>query len=118
MNLLAWLVKIVFFLVVVYFALKNTAPVTVQLTKAVQFDVPLVVVILCCFLLGIVLGLMALAPRVFGLKRQVVALSRKASPSAAAAEAADRLAGRVAAAARNAGAVGELGELDADTRLR
>ena len=110
MNLLAWLLRLVFFLAVLWFALKNTMPVTVSLTETLRWDeVPLVLVMLGCFLLGMLLGAMALAPRLYRLHRRAAAAQAgeqrvSAAPSAPTAAGADQLAN----AARSAGAVGAL----------
>lgn len=115
MKAIAWLVRLVFFAVVLWFAVKNTTPVPVKLTETLRWDeVPLIVVMLACVLIGVAAGAIALAPRLFRLRRQVAALRRqteRATPTDATAE---RLANQVASAARNVGAVGELG---ADTRF-
>jgi uncharacterized integral membrane protein len=115
MRAIAWFVRLIFFAVVLWFALKNTTPVPLRLTETLYWDsVPLIVVMLACVLIGVAAGTIALAPRLFGLRRQVAALRRQTERVAPADAAAERLGDRVASAARNAGAVGEL---DADTRL-
>ncbi len=49
MNVIAWLLRLLFFLAVLWFALKNTMPVTLRLTETLRWDaVPLVVVMLGC----------------------------------------------------------------------
>jgi uncharacterized integral membrane protein len=108
MNAIAWLLRLVFFLAVLWFALKNTMPVTVRLTETLHWDdVPLVVVMLGSLLAGMLLGAIALAPRLYR-------LHRRASASRAAAQGAEpALPGAVEAGgdtlanvARRAGAVG------------
>jgi uncharacterized integral membrane protein len=114
MRAIAWLVRLVFFAAVLWFALKNTTPVSLRLTETLYWDdVPLIVVILVCVLIGVAAGTLALAPRLFSLRRQVAALRRQSERATPADAAAERLSDRVASAARNVGAVGEL---DADTR--
>lgn len=115
MKAISWLVRLVFFAVVLWFALKNTTPVPLRLTETLQWDdVPLIVVMLACVLIGALAAAIALAPRLFSLRRQVAALRRQTERAAPADAAAERLADRVASAARNVGAVGEF---DADTRF-
>jgi uncharacterized integral membrane protein len=114
MRLLGWLLGLVYFLAVLVFAVNNATPVPVRLTSQIHLgEIPLVIVVLGCFLLGIVLGLAALAPRVIRLGRRVAQLDRQARSPAFQEAAAERLGDRLASAARHAGAVGEL---DADTR--
>jgi uncharacterized integral membrane protein len=119
MKAIAWLFRLAFFLLVLWFALKNTAPVTVRLTESIAWvDVPLIVVILVSLLVGALGALLAMAPRLWA--RSAVAAKAMAArpqtlgfgrPTAANDIAADRMAD----AARNVGAVGQL---DGDTRAR
>lgn len=108
MNAIAWLLRLVFFLAVLWFALKNTMPVTVRLSETLRWDgVPLVVVMLGSLLLGMLLGAMALAPRLYRLHRRAsatVATAGRAQPALPGAVEAggDTLAN----VARRAGAVG------------
>jgi len=110
MNIVAWLLRLLFFLAVLWFALKNTMPVTVRLTETLRWEgVPLVVVMLGCLLVGMLLGAMALAPRLYRLHRRAAAAGSgetrlRAAPSADADVGGDRLAN----VARSAGAVGDL----------
>lgn len=115
MKAIAWLIRLLFFLIVLWFALKNTTPVPVRLTETMVWnDVPLIVVMLLCLVIGALAGAAALAPRLFRLRRQMV---RERPPALA--ERPTTLAGelpadRLADAARNVGAVGQL---DSDTRF-
>lgn len=109
MTAIAWLLRLVFFLAILWFALKNTMPVSVRLSESLHWDdVPLVVVMLACLLVGMLLGALALAPRLYRLHRRAAAAAaadtrRQAAPVEDAAAGADRLAD----AARQAGAVSE-----------
>jgi lipopolysaccharide assembly protein A len=114
MNALAWLLRLLFFLVILWFALKNTMPVTVRLTETLRWDeVPLVLVMLGCLLVGMLLGAMALAPRLYRMHRRAAAAQlgaqrvRSAPP-----EDVDVGGDRLANVARRAGAVGELDVAD------
>jgi uncharacterized integral membrane protein len=114
MNVLAWLLRLLFFLAILWFALKNTMPVSVRLTETLRFDdVPLVLVMLGCLLLGMLLGAMALAPRLYRLHRRAVVADRgEQRVSSAPARETEAGADRLAQAARRAGAVGELDATD------
>jgi len=109
MNILAWLLRLLFFLAVLWFALKNTMPVTVRLTETLRWDdVPLVLVMLGCLLLGLLLGALALAPRLYRLQRRALTADAGlrqvgVGPAADAEAGGDSL----AQVARRAGAVGE-----------
>ncbi len=116
MNALAWLIRIVFFVIVLWFALKNLTPVPVRLTETLHWDgVPLVVVMLACLLVGVLAGALAMAPRVFRLRRRLAAAEAKAAaaPPPTVKRGPSTLTGMVNVA-RNAGAVGEL---NGDTRI-
>jgi uncharacterized integral membrane protein len=114
MNVLAWLLRLLFFLAILWFALKNTMPVSVRLTETLVWDgVPLVLVMLACLLVGMLLGAMALAPRLFRLHRRAAAAEGgeqrvRAAPLAEPEPGGDRL----AHVARRAGAVGEIDATD------
>ena len=115
MQLLAWLIRFAFFAVVLWFALKNTTPVPLQLTETLRWDgVPLILVIIACLVIGVLAGAAALAPRLFRLRRQVAALSSQATRAKVAEAAAERYNDQLASAARNAGAAGQL---DGDTQF-
>jgi lipopolysaccharide assembly protein A len=116
MKAIAWLVRLVFFLLVLWFALKNTTPVPVRLTeKVVWNDVPLIVVMLVCLVIGALAGAAALAPRLFRGRRRPSKRERDLlAESATTTQPGEVPADRLADAARNIGAVGQL---DADTRF-
>jgi uncharacterized integral membrane protein len=105
MRIVGWIVKLGFFLLVLWFALKNTAPVPVRLTSTLTLDhVPLILVMLACLALGALLGALALALPIYRMRREVSALRRQAPVEAAADASGDRL----AQAARDAGAVADV----------
>lgn len=115
MQLLAWLTRLAFFAVVLWFALKNTTPVPLRLTESLRWEgVPLILVILGCLVVGVLAGAAAMAPRVYRLRRQVTALSNTATRARVAEAAAERYNDQLASAARNAGAAGQL---DGDTQF-
>jgi len=105
MRLLAWVVKLGFFLLVLWFALKNTTPVPVRLTSTMAWDhVPLILVMLACVAVGALLGALALALPIYRMRREVVSLREQAPVPAGAEVVADRM----AQAARQSGAVAEI----------
>lgn len=107
MKLVAWLIKLAFFLLVLWFALKNTTPVPIHLTADASWEhVPLIVVMLVCVALGALLGALALAVPMYRLRREVIQQRRSIEPPPPTAEMASE---RVASAARRSGAVGEFG---------
>ncbi|HUN92864.1 MAG TPA: lipopolysaccharide assembly protein LapA domain-containing protein [Burkholderiaceae bacterium] len=113
MRLLAWLLRLALFLVIFWIALKNTTPVPLRLTATRVYEaVPLVVVILVSVCVGVVAAIVSLLPTLARMRRRIARLNRLATRDGGEAE---RAGERLAAAARNIGAVGQL---DVDTRLR
>lgn len=107
MKLLSLVVKLGFFLLVLWFALKNTTPVPVRLTSALMLEhVPLIVVMLVCVAIGALLGALALALPIYRMRHEVTSLRRQAPPPAA--STAEVTADRMAQAARQSGAVAEV----------
>jgi lipopolysaccharide assembly protein A len=72
-----WVVKLLLFLVLLSFALKNTAAVTVRYYLGLEWEAPLAVVILLFFTLGVGIGLLAAITTVYKTRRQVFALRRE-----------------------------------------
>lgn len=106
MKLFAWLLKLGFFLLVLWFALKNTTPVPVRFNSELVWEhVPLIVVMLVCVAIGALLGALALSLPIYKMRREVAQL-RRLSPLPSNSESS---AERMANAARQSGAVAELG---------
>ena len=106
MKLAAWLLKLGFFLLVLWFALKNTTPVPVRLNSELVWEhVPLIVVMLICVAIGALMGALALALPIYKMRREVAQL-RRSTPTVSGPESSSE---RMASAARQSGAVAELG---------
>ena len=106
MKLAAWLLKLGFFLLVLWFALQNTTPVPVRFNSELVLEhVPLIVVMLICVAIGALLGALALSLPIYKMRREVAQL-RRLSPMPSAYESSEE---RMASAARQSGAVAELG---------
>lgn len=117
MELVGWLLRLVFFVAALWFALQNTAPVPLRLSPTQGWSqVPLIFVILGCFVAGAVAGVVALLPVLLRLRRRATAVDRQARESAAASPAALE-SDRLTEVARQVGAVGGL-DMDTRTRLR
>ena len=67
---LGWLAKLLVFVLVLGFALKNSHPVTFVSYLGYTWQAPLIVMLLLAFLLGALTGLLALLPYLFRLRRQ------------------------------------------------
>jgi len=113
MDLIGWLLRLVFFVLMLWFALQNTAPVPLRISPTQGWNqVPLVVVILACFIVGAVAGMLALVPVLLRQRRRIGTLSRSVGQPAVAP---DIAAENLTEVARRVGAVGGL---EAETRTR
>jgi uncharacterized integral membrane protein len=77
MRYLGWAVKILIFVVVLGFALQNSQLVTMHYFLGYAWEAPLVVLMLAAFVLGAFLGLLALLPALFRLRRERTRLRRE-----------------------------------------
>jgi uncharacterized integral membrane protein len=110
MDLVAWIGRVVFFVLALLLALENTATVPLRLSSTIEWqNVPLLVVILGCFLAGVLAGTLALLPRLIRLGRQQ---TRRPAPESTLQQVAEQ------ALTRAARQVGAAGELDVETRGR
>ena len=78
MRYLVWALRLIVFVAVLMFALKNTDPVGVTFygTWAIQ-SVPLIVVMLSTFVLGTVFGLLLTVPGSLRRRREVIRLKKE-----------------------------------------
>lgn len=78
MRYLVWILRLVVFIVVLMFALKNTGPVDVSFfADHVVTGVPLIVVMLAVFVLGVIFGLLIAAPSIMRKRREAARLRRE-----------------------------------------
>ncbi|VCU69006.1 hypothetical protein PIGHUM_01065 [Pigmentiphaga humi] len=78
MRYLVWALRLVVFVVVLLFALKNTDRVTVYFfADHLISEVPLIVVMLASFVVGTVFGLLLTVPSVMRRRREIAALRRE-----------------------------------------
>ena len=77
MRALAWTLRIVMFLALFFFALKNTDTVTLRLYFEQVWQAPLILVLLVFFAGGAVIGVLATLATVFRQRREIVALRRE-----------------------------------------
>ena len=72
MRYLVWILRLVIFIIVLLFALKNTAPVDVGFFAGRSLhQVPLIVVMLAAFVLGLAFGLLAAAMAMLRRRREI-----------------------------------------------
>lgn len=78
MRYLVWILRLVVFIIVLLFALKNTAPVDVGFFGGHMVQqVPLIVVMLAAFVLGLVFGLLVAATALLKRRREINRLRRE-----------------------------------------
>ena len=88
MKILVWTVRFAILLVLVWFSVKNAAPVTLH-AYPYSWEAPLVLIILAFFAAGVLLGLLASLGSLWKLKREVNLLKRDIKARDAAATQAD-----------------------------
>lgn len=81
MQALAWIIRIAIVLVLVWFAVRNSQPVTLHGLPEQSWQAPLVFVVLVAFVAGVVIGLTAWLPTVVRQRREAARL-RKALAAA------------------------------------
>jgi len=78
MRYLVWALRLLVFLAVLMFALKNTDPVTVRFyAEHLVSEVPLIVVMLTCFVVGTVFGLLLTVPANMRRRRELMRVRRE-----------------------------------------
>jgi uncharacterized integral membrane protein len=86
LRYLSWTLRAFLFVVLLMFAVKNTAPVRLQFFMDTGWDLPLIVLLLVFFALGAILGVMGSLVRVVQQRREIAVLKRRlesATPQAA-----------------------------------
>ncbi len=83
MQAIVWILRFVVVLVLVWFAVKNAQPVTINGLPDQSWQAPLVFVLLVAFVGGMVIGLLAWIPTVVRQRRELVRLRRAAARLAA-----------------------------------
>jgi uncharacterized integral membrane protein len=76
MRYVLWLLRIVLFLLLLGFAVKNSDPVTVYYYFGAEWRAPLVFVLLICLTAGAALGILAVLGQVFRQRREIAELKR------------------------------------------
>ena len=77
MRYLIWSLRVVLFLLLLGFAVKNDQPVVLRYFFGYEWSTSLVVVLLCFFTLGIVMGLLAMFATLFRQRRELADVKRE-----------------------------------------
>jgi len=78
MRFVTWTVRLLIFLFLLAFAVKNTDPVTLRFYFELAWQAPLIVLLLAFFAAGAVLGLAASLATLFRQRREIAQLRRLA----------------------------------------
>lgn len=82
MRYLVWGLRVILFLLLLGFAIKNTAHIDVHYYLGQKWSAPLVLVLLIAFALGAVIGVLASLGHVLKQRRNIEALERRLSEGA------------------------------------
>jgi putative membrane protein len=82
MRAVTWACRILIFLFMLAFAIKNTDTVNVRFILDTSWQAPLIIVLLVFFAAGASLGVLSLLGTVFGLRRELTQLKRSATQNA------------------------------------
>lgn len=77
MRYLIWSLRALLFLLLLGFAVKNDQPVVLRYFFGYEWQTSLVVVLLCFFTAGVVIGLLAMLAGMFRLRRELAAVKRE-----------------------------------------
>ena len=81
MRALMWGGRILIFLFLLGFALKNADTVSVRFFFDTSWQAPMIIVVLAFFVAGVLLGMLSLLGALFGLRREVSRLKRQLPPA-------------------------------------
>ncbi|MFW9612239.1 MAG: lipopolysaccharide assembly protein LapA domain-containing protein [Fluviibacter sp.] len=77
MRVVAWIIRIVVFILLLAFAIENTEPVTINLFLGYYLEAPLVLFLLAALLFGVLLGLLLLVPNLVRKRRELTRLRKE-----------------------------------------
>lgn len=83
MRAIAWLIRIVVFVVFLAFAIENTEPVIINLFLGYYLEAPLVLFLLGALLIGLLLGMLMLVPNLLRKRRELSRLRKEVQQRAA-----------------------------------
>lgn len=78
MRAIAWIIRIVIFILLLAFAIENTEPVVINLFLGYYLEAPLVLFLLGALLIGVFLGMLMLVPNLIRKRRELAKLRREA----------------------------------------
>ncbi|PKO94369.1 MAG: DUF1049 domain-containing protein [Betaproteobacteria bacterium HGW-Betaproteobacteria-10] len=81
MTVLTWATRLIIFLFLLVFAMRNTQAVTLQFILDYVWEAPLVIVLLVFFAGGAILGVLSLVGVIFRQRQEILQLKRAAGKS-------------------------------------
>ena len=78
MRTIFWGFRILIFLFLLSFAVKNTEPVAIRFFFGIMWEAPFIMILLAFFVMGAALGILSLVGTVFGLRREIAGVKREA----------------------------------------
>ncbi len=79
MRYIVWLLRAFVFLLLLGFAIKNDQPVVLRYFFGYEWQTSLVVILLCFFTVGVLVGVLAMLTTMFRQRREVATLKREIS---------------------------------------
>lgn len=76
MRYLTWFVRIVLFLLLLGFAVKNADTVRLQYYFGYEWQAPLMLILLVFFILGVTIGVLACLGKIFRQRREIAAFKK------------------------------------------
>lgn len=77
MRYLVWALRAVLFVLLLGFAVKNDQPVVLKYFFGYEWQASLVVILLCFFTVGVLIGVLAMLSNMFRQRRELKALQRE-----------------------------------------
>ena len=77
MRYLVWPMRAVLFVLLLGFAVKNDQPVVLKYFFGFEWQTSLVVILLCFFTVGVLIGVLAMLTKMFRQRRELAALRRE-----------------------------------------
>lgn len=77
MRYLSWTLKIIVFVILLGFALQNTAVVSLNTFLGYNWQAPLIFIMLVCFVIGAICGVLASFTQIIKLRRELIRLRKE-----------------------------------------
>ncbi|SRR5258708_23443974 len=82
MQTVVWILRFLIVVILVWFAVKNAQPITIQGLPGQTLEGPLVFILFIVFVAGVVIGILAWVPTVVRQRREIARLARQREDAA------------------------------------